>query len=468
VGCETPKPPNPALTLSPKQVTRNETVTAQLTGLSGVGAKVFIENTEVAVVSANAATLSFKVPTNATIGSQTVSVQSGNTKVQDTLKVLGDLGSDISSTEVLVTVSQGITQGMFQNRLTALNLGLALLEFKSLGGSGACARATARIGIPAGQSVGSVLDRLAQEDLKEVVFQADPQSLWDRDQVVNPAEAIGVPAAQKRNRRGAGTTIAVLDTGVSNHPLIAQRLQAGYDFVDDDTDPSDNFDDPATQLNPDGHGTAVAVLAAGDRLGVAPLAQVLPIRICNQNGLCLASNAIKGVCYALTKADPKKLVLNLSFGGNTPVEGLKAVLQYAMEQKALVAAAAGNQGNAGSPTHYPAAYSLPGLVAVGALRQAGAAAPVWVPADFSTRGSYLDIAAPGQNLESGNPLGSQGIYSGTSFATPLVAGALALWRETNPGDTAAQIEAALKANARALPFTEPEVGKGMLDLTNAP
>jgi subtilisin len=465
VGCETPKPVTPSLNLTPKQATRNQNVTAQLTGLSGVGAKVFIESTEVTVVSASANSLVFKVPGTAAIGSQTVSVQSGNSKVQDTLKVLGDLGSDVSASEVMVTVSQGITQGVFQNRLTGLNLGLTLLEFKSLGGSGPCSRAIARISIPAGQSVGSVLDRLAQSDLNDVVFQADPQSLWGMDQVVDPIDAIGVPAARIRKRNGNGSTIAVLDTGVSKHPLIAQRLQAGYDFVDDDPDPSDNFDDPSTQLDPDGHGTAVAVLAAGDRLGVAPLAQVLPIRICDQNGLCLASNAIKGVCYALAKADPKKLVLNLSFGGSTPVEGLRAVLQYALEQKALVAAAAGNQGK-GGPTHYPAAYSLPGLVAVGALRQTAAGG--WAPADFSTRGNYLDLAAPGQDLSSGNPQGSISLYTGTSFSTPLVAGALALWREAKPDDTAAQIETQIKANVQALPFTELEVGKGMLDLSVNP
>ena len=108
-------------------------------------------------------------------------------------------------------------------------------------------------------------------------------------------------------------------------------------------------------------------------------------------------------------------------GGDTPVEALKIALQAALGQGIPVAAAAGNQGTQGSPAHYPAALDLPGLVAVGALDRNLS------PASYSTQGVYVDLAAPGTGLECVTPGGGQGQCTGTSFATPLVAGAMALW-----------------------------------------
>jgi subtilisin len=112
-----------------------------------------------------------------------------------------------------------------------------------------------------------------------------------------------------------------------------------------------------------------------------------------------------------------------------------------------------------------------GMLAVAALRASSLdeLEGDWKPASFSTRGDYLDIAAPGVDLTSGNSSGgySSG-YSGTSFATGLVSGALAVWREVNPGMSAADVEAGLKAAARRLDYSEDEVGAGMLDLSNEP
>lgn len=457
-GCV--QPPAPAgLILSPSRAAISESVTAQLSGLGAAGASVTVAGQVATVTSASGNTLVFTVPTGVAGGPQTVIVQAGGQQLSASLSVLGK----VSRTNLVVMVKAGVSQPDFQARLSSLGLGLSLLGFKPLQGPGPCAGSIALIGVPVGQPLGFVLDKLDDPQQEDVVLQADPLSLWGQD--LNPLSAIGVPAAQARGRKGSGVTIAVLDTGVSAHPQLGGRLLAGYDFVSEDHQPSDAFDDPATPLNPDGHGTPVAVLAAGTILGVAPLAQVLPVRIGDSNGQVLGDQAIRGVCYALQQANPARLVLNLSFGGDTPMEGLRLVLEYALQQKALVVVAAGNQGDQGSPTHYPAAFDLPGLIAVGALNLVGS---TWIPATFSTRGSYVDLAAPGQSITSGNPLGSFSDYSGTSFATPLVAGALALWREAQPEATPVQLEQSLKSNTQALPQPKDAVGSGMLSLSAKP
>jgi subtilisin len=94
----------------------------------------------------------------------------------------------------------------------------------------------------------------------------------------------------------------------------------------------------------------------------------------------------------------------------------------------------------------------------------------WQPANFSSRNRSVEISAPGDGLRSGSSASNNAssIFSGTSFSTPVVAGALALWRQKNPDWTAAQIEAALRQSARVLPFAASEVGAGILDFQSRP
>ncbi|MDX2006326.1 MAG: S8 family serine peptidase [Meiothermus sp.] len=329
---------------------------------------------------------------------------------------------------------------------------------------------------------------MAELEKLGIVFQADPHSLGGVD-AVNYIGGVGLPGAiSDRRRTGKGVTIAILDTGVG-HPDLANfmgaqflnntRILPGFNFVANNNDIRDDFDvpDPTETSTPAGgreryHGTIAAVLAAGESTsprqlgGVAPGANILPVKVCDSAGRCLASNVVKGVCYALNQvADRSKLVLNLSFGGDTPVDVLEAILAYAIRQNVQVAAAGGNQGN-NAPKHYPAAFSIPGLVAVAALGLDGS---TWFPAPFSSRGpnqTYLDIAAPGADIGFAFPIFN---YNGTSFATPLVAGAMALWREANPTLTPLQIEEGLKKSATVLPGrAATEVGAGLLNLSSQP
>ncbi len=321
--------------------------------------------------------------------------------------------------------------------------GFQILEGYDLGRT--CSLELVKVGFdrPLGQA-------LAELEALDPAYKADPESLWSFDGLDGPKE-VGAPWAHGRGHTGRGVKVAVLDTGMD--PALPQI--PGYDFVENDTLPQDAF--------PGGHGTGVAGLV----LGVAPDAQILPLRVCDQTGTCRASWVVRGVCWVLDHAPPPT-VLNLSLGGDTPVALLESVLKLALARGYPVAAAAGNQGQYGSPAHYPAAFPLAGLVAVGALDPAPATPSGWAPALYSTQGAHLDLSAPGTNLTCLTPGGGMGSCTGTSFATPLVAGAMAVWLSADPSLDPVQLEAKLKSTARPLPYPSNAVGTGMLDLSSSP
>jgi subtilisin family serine protease len=240
--------------------------------------------------------------------------------------------------------------------------------------------------------------------------------------------------------RGNGMVIAVLDTGVDGmHPELAGRLVGGYDFVDFD---SDTREEGALGDIGFGHGTHVAGLIAL----VAPDAKIMPIRVLDQEG--------KGNVWVLAEAlafavDPDgnpdthdgAHVINLSLGTTRRTDLLDEIIREAMCVSdddddddddglcglfggAVVVAAAGNQGD--ETRHYPAAEEVDGLLAVAASTSANTLAA------FSTRGAWVQLAAPGNTIISSVPNGGYGVWSGTSMAAPLVAGTIALVRASNP------------------------------------
>jgi subtilisin family serine protease len=238
-----------------------------------------------------------------------------------------------------------------------------------------------------------------------------------------------------REARGQGEVIAVLDTGVDfTQPALAGReAPGGYDYVDDDAVPDDvrdgvDHDGDLAQDEGYGHGTFVAGIAAL----VAPDAEILPERVLDPDGRGNVFVVAEAIYDAVTAhAD----VINMSFGtaGKVQSKVLQDAIRTAEHAGVVVTAAAGNDGSA--QPHYPAAMA--GVVGVAA--QAADSSEL---AAFSARGGWVDVAAPGEDVVSTLPCGYSS-WSGTSMASPFVAGAAAVLEGIHPGKKANEIVKAI-------------------------
>lgn len=231
-------------------------------------------------------------------------------------------------------------------------------------------------------------------------------------------------AASHRLSTGAGILVAVLDTGAElNHPAFAGQLQAGWDYVDDDPNPSevqngrDDDGDGAVDESY-GHGTFVSGVVAM----TAPGARIMPMRVLDSDGrgnLFVVAEAITDAVNA--GAD----VINLAFGTDTKPEAtlLKDAIKLARARGVVITASAGNESS--TAEQYPAA--LGEILAVSALR-----ADLQQLALFSNSGDWVDVAAPGVLVVGPVPGGRYAYWNGTSVAAPFVAGQAALIRSRQP------------------------------------
>ncbi|WP_051965022.1 S8 family peptidase [Deinococcus misasensis] len=392
-----------------------------------------------------------------------------------------------TSYEVLAVVLRGVQESTLQSKINQLNQSLST-NVQYVAGSlkplsatvhplQSCNTSVATLRIPKTAPLGSVLARLDAE--KDTFSGINPISVDYMDAGVYTAEPIspallrstlGLDAVQNAGWTGTGTTIAVLDTGVAGHTELSGRLisRGNYSDFPSDTIGSDHFDDRQALYNTSGsnmmlgHGTPVAVLAAGKTLGVAPQAQLERVRVCDVNGRCQLNAVVQGLCATLSKpqSDLRKLVLNLSFGGSTPSVIMENLLSEALSSNVLVVTSAGNSQR----LQYPAAYGLPGLVVVGAAEKKGS---LWQTTGFSNTQVVIDVLAPGAGLTSGSGVRSVNGYidtysnfQGTSFAAPLVSGTLALLRQKWPNATPQELERLLQT--RQTPVAASVVG--MLNL----
>ncbi len=256
---------------------------------------------------------------------------------------------------------------------------------------------------------------------------------------------------------GAGADVAIIDTGIdSDHPDLQANLGSGKAYVScDDTCSGNDCLEPWD--DDDEHGTHCAGIAAAvddgeDVVGVAPDVTLHAVKVLACDGYGYYSDIAAGIEYA---ADQGWDVASLSLGGDTSSTTLQDACQYAADQGTLVVAAAGNDG-CSDCVLYPAAYDT--VVAVGATNEYDSLA------SYSSTGPELELAAPGTSVLSTVP-GGLGTLSGTSMATPHVAGGgAALMAE---GDTASEARTRLGNTAEDIGLSAEESGNGLLDMQAA-
>ncbi|MCP4709906.1 MAG: S8 family serine peptidase, partial [Planctomycetes bacterium] len=296
----------------------------------------------------------------------------------------------------------------------------------------------------------------------------------------------GVRATEAWDLTTGGTTqvIGVIDTGVDwDHPDLINKIWnnvdesesgfdndsngysddvRGWDFVNNDNDPNDD----------NSHGSHVAGIAAAETnnsTGVAGLAwdaKIMPLKALQSSGYGSSSDIAEAVNYAAANG---ATVINMSLGGYGESQTLKTALENAYANAVLVAAA-GNDGYKVDPPYppwppyapmYPACYSW--VIGVQAIDQSGDLAafsnfdpsgPFVAANDF---GHNYEIKAPGVSIHSTFPNSGYNSLNGTSMATPIVAGAVALMKSYNPAQSTEQIFARLIQGSN----------NGILDIRNS-
>jgi serine protease len=237
---------------------------------------------------------------------------------------------------------------------------------------------------------------------------------------------------------GAGVTAYIVDTGIrSTHNQFAGRAASGYDFVDNDGDASDC----------NGHGTHVSGTVGGSTYGVAKAVSLVGVRVLDCGGSGSFAGVIAGIDWVtVNHLGPSVLNMSLAGGGYQPMDD--AVAAATAAGVTVVVAAANNDDDA---CNYSPARA-PSAITVGATDDTDTRA--W----FSNWGSCVDLIAPGVDVLSAWSTADDAVntISGTSMASPHVAGIVARYQQAHPGDSPAQVTAALLAAATPNKVIDPK------------
>lgn len=249
--------------------------------------------------------------------------------------------------------------------------------------------------------------------------------------------------AKAGNKGKKTVTVAVIDTGIDyNHSALAPNMVKGIDYRDNDNDPMD-----LTGAQNPGHGTHCAGIIGATGLidggiqGISPEVQMMPIRFLGADGSGDLNNGIKSIDYAIEKGVQ---VISASWGAAVPTAQAQPLIEAVQRADAagiiFVAAAANDGKNNDNTAMYPTNANTANMIAVAASNSSDAK-PSW-----SNYGkAMVSIAAPGDAIMSTLPSNKYGNLSGTSMATPLVAGLVAFLKAQDPTLTGAEIRSLMQS-----------------------
>lgn len=331
--------------------------------------------------------------------------------------------------------------------------------------------------------IDELIEQLKKDELIEYVEKVplikpslvpnDPEysKLWHLDK-------IGAPAAWNQFSTGGTAVIAIIDDALDRtHPDLAPNLWVnpgeiagngidddgngyiddvnGWDLASNDNDPNP----PSTEFRHGTHVAGIASAATNNTIGVAAIGfscKLMAIKA--TTAATQITHGYQGIIYA---ADNGADIINCSWGGSTSSTTAQNIINYALASGCIVVAAAGNDNT--SVPFYPASYQ--GVVSVASTRDDD------TKSGFSNYGSTITVSAPGSNIYSTLPGGTYGYLSGTSMASPLVAGLLGLMRSFHPGMPNADLINCLKSTATSIDALNPtysgQLGVGRIDAAAA-
>ncbi|WP_162805727.1 S8 family serine peptidase [Sporosarcina sp. PTS2304] len=270
------------------------------------------------------------------------------------------------------------------------------------------------------------------------ISQVKPQRFWSRVK------------QQKKN-----VVVAVIDSGIDyNHEDLKGRVQpGGFNFYHDIQD----------VMDVNGHGTAVSGIIAAtseNNVGISGITgtyntKVLPLKVSHKSGESYISDEIRAIDYAI---DKKVDVINISLGGPDYSSAENKAIQRAIQAGITVVSSAGNEALEGNALSYPASYS--NVISVGAVDNQNRRA------SFSNYNSSVSVVAPGVNIYTTVLSDRYQALNGTSFSSPIVAGAAALVKASQPSATPKEIKSLLEETATDLGAygKDSHFGAGLIDL----
>jgi hypothetical protein len=245
---------------------------------------------------------------------------------------------------------------------------------------------------------------------------------------------------------GKGVIVAVLDTGIADHPTFSSKSINNIDMTEDGYNANDL---------PSGHGTAVASIIAGQdkrARGIAPSAELLGITVLDPDGKGSHFTVAAGIMKAV---DQGAKIINLSLGSSASSQLLQDSVNYAISHDVVIVAATGN--DAADKVSYPAAYE--GVIAV---------SPVDADGEFAKFGNTgtVGISAPGVGVDSAWEKNKLIKFTGSSTAAPFVSGTLAAILSQNKNMKPSEATKLMYdyADEAGAPDTDNEYGRGILDV----